>query len=61
MKSYDKQDDYSDHEYNDGVPVFDLVQTKDVINVVGGVAKLKCTVHNLGEKTVKHHFSDGKF
>jgi len=52
MKNYDKQDDYSNNKYDNGVPIFDLVQTKDVVNVVGGVAKLKCTVHNLGDKTV---------
>ena len=55
MKNYDKQDDYSNNKYDNSVPIFDLVQTKDVVNVVGGVAKLKCTVHNLGDKTVKLH------
>lgn len=34
-------------------PVFDLVDTRNVTSVVGGVAVLRCSVHHLGERTVR--------
>ena len=49
--SYVSKDDY-DLLLGAGQPVFDLGQTKDVASVVGGVASLQCSVHNLGDKTV---------
>ena len=33
-------------------PAFDLVDTRNVTSVVGGVAVLRCSVHHLGERTV---------
>ena len=34
-------------------PVFDFVDTRNVTSVVRGVAVLRCSVHNLGERTVR--------
>ena len=34
-------------------PVFDFVDTRNVTSVVRGVAVLRCSVHHLGERTVR--------
>ena len=34
-------------------PAFDLVDTRNVTGVVGGVAVLRCSVHHLGDRTVR--------
>ena len=49
----DGEDDYQDAVSGVRAPVFDTVSTTSVVHsAVSGVARLKCSVLNLGDKTV---------
>ena len=41
-----------EEEEEEGEPYFDLATTTNLSSLVGAEARLGCTVHNLGDKTV---------
>ena len=48
---HQEETDYGDRK-EEGEPYFDPDTNLNITIVVGAVARLKCSVHNLGDKTV---------